>query len=162
MRWTVVYGRVPWRACRYRGMLSGNPRGTTCSINQMADKITFETVRRIASALPGVEESKSYRGPALKVGGRMLACPAINKSAEPNSLVLSIDLDQREAMLAEAPDTYYITDHYADYSYVLVRLSRVDPEVLHDLVHAAWKFVTAARTRERRGIAQKKRRTPTH
>ena len=122
--------------------------GKVVEFAQMASKITFDTVRKIASGLPGVEESTSYGTPSLKIGGRLLACMAINKSAEPNSLGLSIDFDQREALLAEAPDTYYITDHYVNGPFVLVRLSRVNYDVLRDLLHAAWKFVSANKPRK--------------
>jgi hypothetical protein len=115
----------------------------------MASKITFDTVRKIASGLPGVEESTSYGAPSLKVGGRLLACPAINKSAESNSVSVSIDFDQREALLAEAPDTFYITHHYVNYPVVLVRLSAIKADVLRDLLHAAWKFVSANKKRKR-------------
>ena len=62
---------------------------------------------------------------ALKVRGKLLACLAIHKSAEPESLVVRIDLEQRAGLLEEAPETYYITDHYRNYPAVLVRLSRI-------------------------------------
>jgi hypothetical protein len=116
----------------------------------MAGKITFETVRKIASSLPGVEESTSYGTPSLKLRGQILTCMAINKSAEPNSLVIRIDFDQRDALIAEAPDTYYTTDHYVNYPAVLVRLDRVDKEMIRDLLNAGWKFVsTRAKVRKR-------------
>ena len=70
----------------------------------MAAKTTWDTVRKIASAIPGVEESTSSRGMALKVGGKMLGCTAINKSAEPDSLMVRIDFDQRAALITEAPE----------------------------------------------------------
>jgi hypothetical protein len=111
-----------------------------------ARRITFDTVRKIASTLPGVEVSTSYGSPSLKLCGKLLSCIAINKSAEPNSLMVRIDMDQREAMLNEAPETYYITDHYVNYPCVLVRLSRVNPDVLRDLLHAAWRFTSAPRS----------------
>ena len=126
----------------------------------MAGKITFDTVRKIASALPGVEESTSYGTPSLKIGGTLLTCMAINKSAEPNSLVLRIDTDQRDALIAEAPDTFYVTDHYVNYPCVLVRLSRVKAGVLRDLLHASWKFVSASATRKRRPLSRKKQDLP--
>jgi hypothetical protein len=107
---------------------------------RMATKITFDAVRKIASKLPGVEESTSYGTPSLKVGGKLLTCLAINKSAEPNSLAVSIDFDQREGLLADAPDTYYITDHYVDYPVVLVRLSRVSIDALRELLLGAWRI----------------------
>ena len=105
--------------------------------------IGFDTVRNIGLALPGVEESTAYGFPALKVHGRLLACVPANRSAEPGSIVVRVDFDDRAELLAAAPDVYYVTDHYADYSAVLVRLSRVDPNVLRDLLGMAYKFVTA-------------------
>lgn len=104
--------------------------------------ITFDTVRKIALALPGVEESVAYGVPALKVHGKLLACVPANRSAEPGSLAVRVNLDDRAALLAEAPEVYYITDHYAGYTSVLVRLSRIGPDELRDLLAMAHKFVT--------------------
>jgi hypothetical protein len=105
--------------------------------------IDFDTVRKIALALPGVEEGTAYGFPALKVHGKLLACLPANRSAEPGSIVVRVDFDDRAELLAAAPDVYYVTDHYVGYSAVLVRLSRVNPEVLRDLLGMAHKFVTA-------------------
>jgi hypothetical protein len=105
-------------------------------------KVNFDTIRKIGLALPGVEESTSYGGMALKVGGKLLACEPTHRSAESGSLVVKVDLADRAQLLAEAPDVYYVTDHYVGYPTVLVRLSRVDAEVLRDLLAMAHKFVT--------------------
>jgi hypothetical protein len=105
-------------------------------------KATFEDVRKIGLTLPDVEDATAYGSPALKVRGSLLACIAINKSAEPGSLAVRIDFDQRDALLAEAPETYYVTDHYINYPCVLVRLSRIGADPLRDLLGAAWRFVT--------------------
>jgi hypothetical protein len=104
--------------------------------------INFDTVRDIGLALPGVEESTAYGQPALKVDGKLLACVPSHRSAEPASLVIRVDFDDRAELLAAAPDVYYVTDHYVGYSSVLVRLSRVNPDVLRDLLRMAHKFVT--------------------
>src|SRR6202161_3860521 len=105
--------------------------------------INFETVRKIGLALPGVKESTAYGLPALKVYGKLLACVPANRSAEPGSIVVRVDFDDRAELLAAAPDVYYLTDHYVGYSAVLVRLSRIDPGVLRDLLGMAHRFVTA-------------------
>ena len=105
--------------------------------------IDFDTVRKIGLALPGVEESTAYGFPALKVHGKILACVPANRSAEPGSLVVRVDREERAELLAAAPEVYYVTDHYLDYDAVLVRLSRVNPGVLRDLLGMAYKFVTA-------------------
>ena len=105
--------------------------------------VDFDTVRSIGLAFPGVEEGTAYGFPALKVRGKLLACVPANPSAEPGSIVVRVSFDDRAELLAEAPDVYYITDHYVDYNAVLVRLSRVTPDVLRDLLGMAYKFVTA-------------------
>jgi|SRR5271165_2936602 len=77
-----------------------------------AAKVTFDMARRIALTLPGVEEGSMYGSPALR---RLLACLAINKSAEPDSLVVRTGFDERAAQLAEEPATYYVTNHYLNH-----------------------------------------------
>ena len=116
--------------------------------------IDFDTVRNIGLALPGVEESTAYGFPALKVQGKLLACVPANRSAEPGSLVLRVDFDDRAELLAADPDVYYVTDHYVGNA-VLVRLSRVNPDVLRDLLGMAYKFVTRNAAR---GSPSRKRR----
>ena len=54
-----------------------------------------------------------------------------------------VGFDDRAELLAAAPDVYYVTDHYLNYNPVLVRLSRLTPDVLRDLLGMAHKFVTA-------------------
>ena len=110
-------------------------------------KVTFDIVREIGLALPDVEEGTAYRSPALKARGSLLACLPVNKSAEPDSLAVAMDFDRRAALLAEAPETYYVTDHYVDSPIVLVRLSQIRIEQLRDLLGSAWRFVT---TQEKR------------
>ena len=113
-------------------------------------KVTFDTVREIGLALEDVEESTMYGALALKVRGSLLACKATNKSAEPDSLVIRVDFEQRDALLAEAPETYYVTDHYVNYPSVLVRLSKVRRDELRDLLTAAWRYVTSRKKRNAR------------
>ena len=111
--------------------------------------ITFDTVRKIGLALPGVEEGTSYGSPALKVRGKMFACVPVHPSAEPDSLGVRIDFAQRDELLAAEPDTYYLKDHYVNYPVVLVRLSKVHPDALKDLLLMAWRFVSASGKRRR-------------
>jgi hypothetical protein len=87
-------------------------------------------VRRIALTLPGVEEGSMYGSLALKVHGRLLACLAINKSAEPDTLAVRTGFDERAAQLAEEPATYYVTDHYLNHHVVLVRILRTRTRAL--------------------------------
>jgi hypothetical protein len=105
--------------------------------------IDFDTVRELGLALPDVEEGTTYGSPALKVGGKMFACLAIHRSADPGSLAIRIDFDQRDELIAEDPSTYYVTDHYVTYPCVLVRLTRVHRDALRDLLLMARRFISA-------------------
>jgi hypothetical protein len=122
-----------------------------------ASAATFDTVRRIGLALPDVEEGTMYGTPALKLRGKLLACMTSHKSAEPNSLAVRLGFDQRDAMIADDPDTYYLKPHYVGYPVVLVRLSRIGRDALSDLLHAAWRQVNASAPRRRPKTSGSKR-----
>jgi hypothetical protein len=95
----------------------------------------FDRVRSIGLELPGVEAATRYDGsPVLKVGGCFMAGLAAHPSAEPDTLVVRADLDERQWLLEDAPDTYYLTEFYRKYPLILVRLAHVDRDALHDLL----------------------------
>src|SRR6266481_9074914 len=121
----------------------------------------FAAVRKLGLALPDVEPSTMYGAPALKVRGHMFACMASHKSAEPNTLVVLVGFDERNALIAADPETYYLKDHYLNHPSVLVRLSRVQPDALRDLLLKAWRFTTSrhkSRAHRRPQNAGKRRR----
>ena len=109
----------------------------------------FETVRAVGLTLPNVEATTKYDGsPVLKLGGSFMAGLATHPSAEPDTLVVRVDDEQREWLIGDAPETYYLTDYYRKYPLVLVRLSRVDRHALRDVLSVSW-HLTAAKTRKR-------------
>jgi hypothetical protein len=103
--------------------------------------IDFETVRSMGAALPDVKDASGSRGVALKTAGRLLACQAIHKSAEPGSLMVRVSLKRREALLAQQAETYYLTKHYTPYPAILVRLSRIKRTALKELLAESREFV---------------------
>ena len=105
--------------------------------------IDFDVVREIALTFPGVKEGMLHGAPTLKAAGRLLACPALHKSAEANSLMVRISFEKRAKLLAADPSLYYVTDHYIDYPSVLVRLPEIDRQSLRDLLLTSWQFVTS-------------------
>jgi len=118
-------------------------------------KITFETVKKLGLELSGVELGTMYRAPALKLKGHLLCCVPTHKTAEPDSLAVSIDFEQREGLLADAPETYYVKPHYVPYPCVLVRLNRIDQDALKELLHASWQFVSSRSQKRSRGRVRK-------
>ena len=107
--------------------------------------ISFDTVREIARRLAGAEESTSYGTPAFKVKGRLFV--RLHHS-EP-ALVIAVDMDEREEMMNTSPDKFYITDHYLNYPWVLVRMSAVTGDELRDLLTGSWRRAAAGKTVER-------------
>jgi hypothetical protein len=106
--------------------------------------LDFNTVRKLGLALPNVADGTAYGAPALKLGGKLLVCIPTNKSAEPGSVVVRIDLEHRAELLRQHPDIYYITDHYAPHPSVLVRLSKTTPRDLTELLRDACRFVMSS------------------
>jgi hypothetical protein len=122
--------------------------------------MTFDDVRKIGLTLPDVVEGTMFGKPALKVRGKMIACMASHKSAEPGSLVVRIGFDDRDALIADDPRTYYVKPHYENYAAVLVRLALIDRDGLRDLLQSAWRTVTAeVPKRSRRGVSGAASRT---
>jgi hypothetical protein len=103
--------------------------------------MTFENVRGIALKLPGVEESTSYGTAAFKAGGKLLA--RLREDGE--SLVVGTTFEERAEMMAAEPDTYYVTDHYLKYPWVLVSLPRVHPDAMRDLLNRALRLAKPKR-----------------
>ena len=102
-------------------------------------------------ALPDVEATTKYDGsPVLKVGGSFMAGLATHFSAEPETLVVRVGVEERAWLLDDAPETYYLTDYYRSHPIVLVRLSRIDEDALRDLLSVSWRL-TLAKARKRVG-----------
>jgi hypothetical protein len=109
----------------------------------------FDVVRTIGLQLPDVEAATKYDGsPVLKAAGSFMAGLATHPSAEPGTLVVRADLEQRAWLLEEAPDTYYVTEYYCCHPVVLARLSTLDHAALRDLLRVSWRLTTERRNRQ--------------
>ena len=114
----------------------------------------FDKVRKAASTLPDVTEGISWGVPALKVRGTMFACIATNKQAEPDSLVARLSFVDRDWLIAQDPDVFYLKPHYLSYPCVLARLHRIKAKDLRELLVNSREFVAALKTRRKRGTAR--------
>jgi hypothetical protein len=103
------------------------------SITPRPSPIEFDRVSQIAHTLEGVEDSVSYGTAALKVHGALF----IRLREDDDTLVLRCPIEDRGALIESDPDTYFFTDHYANYPWVLARLSTINPAVLRDVIAMA-------------------------
>ena len=138
-----------------RGRLMVSGRKTTAQRG-----VSFATVCALASLLPGVEEAMSWGTPGLKLKGRFLA--RLKEDGE--SLVLRIGFERRDQLMQTSPGVFYITDHYAGYPAVLVRLPAVRKSVVEALLREAWcevapeSLLAAQRPQRTRSARRKKAR----
>jgi hypothetical protein len=104
----------------------------------------FQIVTTVGLGLPDVEATTRYDGsPVLKLGGCFMAGLATHASAEPGTLVVRFDAEEREWLIEDAPETYYLTDYYRRYPLVLVRLSRIERDALRDVLSVSWRLTSA-------------------
>ena len=142
---------------------SGVGRPTRCPRFVVGSRWTTSRDGRVRQG-PGRRSHVAGRGGRHEVrrvarlarGGRLHGWLGDAPSAEPDTLVVRCGLEEREWLLADAPETYYLTDYYRKYPLVLVRLSRVDRDAVHDLLSVSWRM-TKAKTRTGRPAASARR-----
>lgn len=135
---------------------------------------TYAAVETMLLGWPGVERSTSYGRPSLKIKGKFFTWV----KEDGDSLVIGgIDFDERDMLMETQGDVFYITDHYRNSRYVLMRLSMAEPamvaaylrrrwfEVAPKKLHAAFDQISAAAqtgvTKPARKRSAKPRRTST-
>lgn len=98
-------------------------------------RIDFQAARELALAFPGAEEATSYGTPAFRVRGKLFA--RFHQDGE--SLVVRTDFDQRELLVQADPSVFFVTDHYRDHPWVLVRLASVSRLQLGEVLEQGWR-----------------------
>jgi hypothetical protein len=97
--------------------------------------VTFDEVRRLALAFPGVEEGTSYGTAAFRVKGKFMA--RLREDGE--TLAVKCGFEERDLRMKADPGVFFTTEHYHGYPTVLVRLPAVDPADLGDVLGEAWR-----------------------
>jgi hypothetical protein len=114
----------------------------------------FDRVAAAGLRLPGAELATKYDGsPVLRVAGCFFAGIASHPSAEPDSIVVRSAFEDREWLLADAPEIYYVTDYHRGYPVVLARLAALDDAALGDLLATSWRL---AREKAPRGVKSRR------
>jgi len=100
----------------------------------MAD---WATVREIAGAFPGAEESTTYGQPAFKVGGKLFAWLSPDRAAE-GALAARVDPEEKQFAIEASPDVFFQTAHYEGHPILLLRLEHVDHAQLVERIEESW------------------------
>lgn len=107
---------------------------------------TFEDVRRIALALPGVEADAA--GVEFRVDGRLIAWPWLEridpgKARVPNLNVAVVRIASeadKDVLIQMDPDVFFTEPHYDGYAAILVRLDAVDEPMLEKVIADSWRL----------------------
>lgn len=100
----------------------------------------FEKLRKAAEELPQVEAHIWYGTPALKVGKKSFC-----RVKDARTVVLMMDLEEKEMLMAAAPELFFETDHYKGWPAVLLRIHQVSAEELAHRLQRAWLRVAPKR-----------------
>jgi hypothetical protein len=110
--------------------------------------VDHPTARRLALALPEVEEGAHDRPLVFSVRGKGLAwtymaraTPKGRREPVPDVLAVRCLLESKEMLLEAAPEIYFDDDHYRGYPAVLVRLAMIDEAELAARLAEAWRRV---------------------
>ena len=101
----------------------------------------WNIVRQMMEALafPATEESTSYGTPAFKVKGKLLC--RLKEDGE----TMVIHADDRDVWLADDPGVFFVTEHYQNYPYVLVRLKKIGKKKLREVLVMSWTELAPAK-----------------
>ena len=102
---------------------------------------TADDARRLALALPETSERRMYGTPAFYVRKKHFARLRDDQS----TLVVRCDMGERELLLGAEPDTFFVTDHYVEYHYVLVRLAAIGEDELREVLTDSWLMAAPKR-----------------
>lgn len=105
--------------------------------------ITFDDVHDIALSLPGSFEQASYGDrPSWRTKPRMFTWIR----EEPEALVVWVDsVEEKEALLAADPGTFFAAPHCDGHTIVLVRLDRVEGDEARELITESWRLRAPAK-----------------
>ena len=109
---------------------------------------TWADVRRMRSAIPRPHREVSARLASPRQDGVLRVRVSLRKAerellgeSAPQSAILGArvaDVGIKEALVADAPDTYFTTPHFDGYPAVLVRLAQISSGELAELIEDAW------------------------
>lgn len=94
--------------------------------------IYLEYIRKVVFTLPGTREAPCYGTEGFYVQKKLLT--RMKEDGE----TLVVPVNDRDKLMKNDPGTFYITDHYINSNYVLIKLPNVEPDILKGLLIDAW------------------------
>lgn len=97
--------------------------------------MTYDDLIAICLDYPGVTQAVTHGTPSIKLGTKFIL-----REREPGIIALQRpSIDERDMLLEADPGRFFITEHYRDYPYVLIRLADIDEDQFRGLFETIWR-----------------------
>ena len=103
------------------------------TIMKLVYSIYLDFLRKVLLPLPGVVEKFCFDWPAFYVKNKLFTL--IKEDGE----TLALYHENREPLIAADPETFFVTEHYRNYKYVLINMNNIQPSFLEELLVEAWR-----------------------
>jgi hypothetical protein len=67
------------------------------------------------------------------------------RSEAEGALAIRCDIFDRQILLLAQPDVFFLTDHYREHPWILIRLEKASKAVMAEAVERAWRLVAPTR-----------------
>jgi len=98
-------------------------------------------LRELALALPDVQERETWGHPTFRVRDKIF----VSMADDGSTASLKATPEDQAELLAADPETFGVASHVGRFGWVTVRLDRVDPDEMRELVVEAWRRTAPAR-----------------
>ena len=105
--------------------------------------LTTDALRELALSLPGAEERETWGHPTFRVRGKIFA--SMFDGEDGAVATVKASPEEQAVLLAADPATFSSASHVGRYGWTRVRLERVDPEEMRELVVEAWRQTATKR-----------------
>jgi hypothetical protein len=106
--------------------------------------VSATQLRELALGLPGAEERETWGHPTFRVRDKIFS----SMSDDGAIATVKASPEDQAVLVGDDPETFGIASHVGRYGWTTIRLDRVDPAELRELVTEAWR-----RTAPKRAVA---------
>jgi hypothetical protein len=103
--------------------------------------MTGDDVRRVALSFPEAVEKETWGHPTFRVRDKMFA--AMDEAG--TSMSVKAAREAQAALVGSEPETFFVPSYVGQHGWVGVRLERVDPEEMGELIEDAWRATAPKR-----------------
>jgi hypothetical protein len=102
--------------------------------------MTPKQFHALVMSFPEVAEGISHGRPSYNAFGKFFTRLNIEVSPQdPSAVVGEVDFDERDMLCEAEPETFYFTDHYRAYTYMLVRIASIDAKRIKFYLDRRWR-----------------------